>query len=228
MRSRAVWKADIRRVCAGVIALALVCVFALGLCRPALAETDGMVRVKLTRLGAPGEVSVLLDCDYYLASDPSVRLSSGEAVTVTADESGMTLSADDRRVALGQTARLMRTRSGNRGLCFLQPELSNHFCGDLGLSASGGVITAVLNIYVENYLYGVVGYAMPPSAGRAAMPVSSSTCPDTVALRKMPPQMPVRLCPGLSASSAVSPCSGVWEATQFSICAPVSDRSVNT
>ena len=169
MRSMAAWKAYIRRVCAGMIALALVCVCAFALCSAALAETDGMLRVKLTRLGAPGELSVQLDCDYYLASDPSVRLSSGDTVTISADSGGMTLADGERRVALGQTARLMRTQSGNRGLCFLQPELSNRFCGDLGLSASDGVITAVLNIYVENYLYGVVGYAMPPSSGLEAL-----------------------------------------------------------
>ena len=157
MRSMAAWKAYIRRVCAGMIALALVCVCAFALCSAALAETDGMLRVKLTRLGAPGELSVQLDCDYYLASDPSVRLSSGDTVTISADSGGMTLADGERRVALGQTARLMRTQSGNRGLCFLQPELSNRFRGDLGLSASDGVITAVLNLYVENYLYGVVG-----------------------------------------------------------------------
>lgn len=155
------------RVCALILALAFVfaCAGALG----AHAETDGMIRVKLTRLGAPKTLRLTANCDYYLASDPDVRIHSGDTVTVSALEGKLSLSGDGKTVTLGETARFMRAEPGNRGIKFIQPELSNRFCGDLGLSASGGVITAILNIYIENYLYGVVGYAMPPSAGIEAL-----------------------------------------------------------
>ena len=53
MRAMAFWKGIFRRVRAGMIALALVCVCLFGEPAPARAESDGMIRVKLTRLGAP-------------------------------------------------------------------------------------------------------------------------------------------------------------------------------
>ncbi|MBR1560659.1 MAG: SpoIID/LytB domain-containing protein, partial [Clostridia bacterium] len=172
----------IRRVCALMIALALVFV---GFAVPvtARAESDGMLRVKLTRLGAPKTIVLTADCDYTLASDPTVRVPAGETATITAEGGGMTLSLGDRSVALGDTAKLMREKPGNCGIRFTQPELSNRFCGDLGLSASDGVITAILNIYIENYLYGVVGYAMPPSAGLEALKAEAVVA-RTVALRR--------------------------------------------
>ena len=172
----------IRRVCALMIALALVFV---GFAAPvaAKAESDGMLRVKLTRLGAPKSIVLTADCDYTLASDPTVRVPAGETATITAEGGGMTLSLGDRSVALGDTAKLMREKPGNCGIRFTQPELSNRFCGDLGLSASDGVITAILNIYIENYLYGVVGYAMPPSAGLEALKAEAVVA-RTVALRR--------------------------------------------
>ncbi len=169
----------LRRVCAICVALALVFVCAEAFF-PAMAESDGMIRVRLTRLGAPTEITLAVDCDYYLAADPTVRVGSGDTVTFTAGANGLAMVVGSKKVALGDTAKLMRAQSGNRGIRFMQPELSNRFCGDLGLSASGGVISAILNIYVENYLYGVVGYAMPPSADIEALKaqaVASRTSP---------------------------------------------------
>lgn len=173
---------DFRRVCAMMLALALLFVGSIDIF-PARAESDGMIRVRLTRLGAPAAITLTVDCEYYLAADPTVRIESGETVTFTAGSNGLALSTDGRKVALGDTARLMRAQSGNRGVRFIQPELSNRFCGDLGLSASGGVISTVLNIYVENYLYGVVGYAMPPSADIEALK-AQAVASRTFALRR--------------------------------------------
>lgn len=172
----------LRRVCAMMIALALVFVCSMAFF-PAKAESDGMIRVRLTRLGAPSAITLAVDCEYYLAADPTVRIESGETVTVTAGSNGLALDLGDKKVALGDTARLMRAQTGNRGIRFMQPELSNRFCGDLGLSASGGVISAILNIYVENYLYGVVGYAMPPSADIEALK-AQAVASRTFALRR--------------------------------------------
>ena len=167
MHIRTAENREIRCVRALLFALALV--FALLMSGEARAETSGMLRVKLTRLGAPKAIVLEPDCDYCLASDDAVRLVAGEKATLTASEDGLTLTVGDERKELGETALFMRTESGNQGVRFLQPELSNRFCGDLGFSASGGFITAILNIYIENYLYGVVGYAMPPSAGLEAL-----------------------------------------------------------
>ena len=73
-----------RRVCAVVLALTLVFISFFVFPSPARAETDGMVRVRLTRLGAPDAVTLKADCDYYLASDPTVRIRAGERMTVSA------------------------------------------------------------------------------------------------------------------------------------------------
>ena len=183
MRLRAFWTKHTNRVRAGIIALALVCVCIFGPMPAAEAETDGMIRVSLTRLGAPGEVVLSVDCDYYLASDPGVRISSGQKVTVSADGDSLTLKLDGKKYSLGRTVKLMRSQTGNRGIRFEQPDLSGRFCGDLGLAATGGVITAILNIYIENYLYGVVGYAMPPSSGIEALKAQAIAA-RTYAMRK--------------------------------------------
>ena len=72
-----------RRVRALFVALALVFVF-ISAFIPARAESDGMIRVRLTRLGAPESLTLAVDCEYYLAADPTVRVESGETVTITA------------------------------------------------------------------------------------------------------------------------------------------------
>ena len=121
-----------RCVCALLAALALVFVSSVAFMAPALAESDGMIRVRLTRLGAPSAITMKADCDYYLASDPSVRVAAGREMTISASGGALTLRSGKIRLSLGETAKLMRARSGNAGVRFLRPELSNRFCGDLG------------------------------------------------------------------------------------------------
>ena len=164
MRTRFHWKAAC--ACAAVIALALLaCLSALA----ARAEADGMLRVKLARLGSPEAIRLSADCDYYLAEDPSVRIPANTEITVYARNGSLALSAGGRESPLGASAHLMRSAPGNSGISFLSPALSNRFCGDLYLSASGNVITTVLHIFVEDYLYGVVGCEMAPSSGIEAL-----------------------------------------------------------
>ena len=164
MRTRFHWKAAC--ACAAVIALALLaCLSALA----ARAEADGMLRVKLARLGSPEAIRLSADCDYYLAEDPSVRIPANTEITVSARNGSLALSAGGRESPLGASAHLMRSAPGNSGISFLSPALSNRFCGDLYLSASGNVITTVLHIFVEDYLYGVVGCEMAPSSGIEAL-----------------------------------------------------------
>ena len=171
------------RVCAAIAALALVLLSAFLIVPEARAEMDGMVRVKLTRLGAPEAITMTADCDYYLAADASVRVAAGTQLTVSAQADGLTLRFGEQKMALGGSVKLMRAASGNRGMRFLKPELSGRFCGDLGFSASGGVVSAVLHIYIENYLYGVVGYEMPPLNAIEALK-AQAVAARTYALRK--------------------------------------------
>lgn len=172
----------IHRVRALMLALALV--FARFCDLPASAETDGMLRVLLTRLGAQETLIWTANCDYYLAADPSVRIAAGDEVSVTAGENGLTLSFDGQRVTPGTSAKLLRATAGDGGIRFTKPELSNRFCGDIGLSASGGVISAILNIYIEDYLRGTVGYAMPPSSSIEALKAMAIAARTTVLRRR--------------------------------------------
>ena len=163
---------EIQRGGSGARAKALWAALALLAClllASARAETDGMVRVKLTRLGSPSALELRADCDYRLASDPSVRVPAGTDMTVTASGGALTLSWGGLFADLGPSAQLLRCESGAHGVSFSAPALSNRFCGDLYLSASGDVITTVLHIYVEDYLCGVVGCEMAPSSGLEAL-----------------------------------------------------------
>ena len=147
------------------VALAL---FAL-LFAAARAESDGMLRVKLARLGAPAALTLRANCDYILASDASVRVPSGTEMTVSAKDGNLTLTVGGRSASLGASACFMREGSGNNGAVFTSPALSNRFCGDLYMAASGGTVATMLRIYIEDYLYGVVGNEMSPSSGVEAL-----------------------------------------------------------
>ena len=155
--------------CARILIAALALLSCFGALNGALAEADGMLRVKLARLGSPQAIAMVADCDYYLAADPSVRVDAGEALTLTASGGSLTLSTKDGSVSLGASARLMRSVPGASGMRFTAPALQNRFCGDLGFTASGDVITTVLRIYIEDYLRGVVGYELAPNSGLEAL-----------------------------------------------------------
>lgn len=150
-----------------IAALALFALLLIG--ARARAESDGTLRVKLTRLGAPDEISMCADCDYALASEPSIRVPAGAEMRVRASGGALTLYVDDASIPLGSQARLLRGAGNVHGISFLSPALSNRFCGDLTLSASGDVVAAVLDIYIEDYLRGVVGCEMAPSSGLEAL-----------------------------------------------------------
>lgn len=159
-----------RNACArvGMAALALLlCLWTLS----ARAETDGMLRVMLARLGSPSEIRMCADCDYTVAADPSLRIPAGSTVTLVADDGNLTLTADDLDLSLspGDTLLLRRDGAGSVGMQFLSPALSNRFCGDLCFTATGDAINTLLRIYVEDYLYGAVGCAIAPSSPLEAL-----------------------------------------------------------
>ena len=153
--------------CARILCIALA-LFAL-LFAAARAEYDGMLRVKLARLGSPGTLTMRANCDYALATDTPVRIPSGTKVTLSARAGSLTLAIGDKHINLGPSATLRRGETGSAGMTFITPALSNRFCGDLCLTASGDSISAVLRIYIEDYLYGVVGNEMSPSSGIEAL-----------------------------------------------------------
>ena len=149
----------------------------------ARAETDGTLRVKLTRLGAPSEITLRASCDYAL-SGGALRIPAGKDAVIAASGGGLVLRTGREETPLGEQALLTREGSGTDGLSFLSPALSNRFCGDLALSASGDVVTAILNIDVEDYLCGVVGYEMAPSSGLEALKAQAVVARNYALMRK--------------------------------------------
>lgn len=164
---RAATQRRIFNACARILCVALA-LFVLPLAA-AHGGSSGMLRIKLARLGSPASVTMQANCDYTLAADPAVRIPSGSEMTFSANGGNLTLTVGGRSVGLGASARLRRVGAGTTGVTFLSPALSNRFCGDLILSASGGTVSAILRIYIENYLYGVVGNEMPPSSDIEAL-----------------------------------------------------------
>ena len=150
----------------GIAVLALLS--CLGPCA-ARAESDGMLRVKLARLGSPSAIEMHADCDYLLVADPAMRIPAGTVMTLAAADGRLTFTVGSRAVNLGDTVHLRRDGVGSVGMQFTSPALSNRFCGDLYFSASGNVITTLLRVYVEDYLYGVVGYELAPSSPLEAL-----------------------------------------------------------
>ena len=150
-----------------LLAMAMAALLALAFA--ACAEEDGMLRVLLTRLGAPSEIEMRADCDYVLQGDDALRIPAGTTIRVAARDGRLTLTAGDESRALGQTASLCRVGAGASGMAFAAPTLSNVFCGDLALTANESVVSAVLDIYIEDYLYGVVGYEMAPGSAAEAL-----------------------------------------------------------
>ena len=127
----------------------------------AQAASDGMIRVKLSRLGSPSSVTFKTSGAYTVNGE---RLSDGASATVSLSAGVLTLTSGGRTLASGTSLSVNRTSGGTScGVRFTSPSLGNLFCGDLSFTASGGSIQTVLRIYIETYLYGVVPYEMSNS-----------------------------------------------------------------
>ena len=151
-----------RRTAATLVALALfLCCFPAP--EAALAASDGMVRVRLTRLGARSSLSFTTTCAYYVDGNTARAIPAGAQATVEATGGQLYLTVNGSLTALGASCTLARGEGGARGIRFTSPSVSGLYCGDLMLSVSGGSIVPILRIYIEDYLYGVVGYEMSAS-----------------------------------------------------------------
>ena len=164
--------AAMKRIGAFVLAF-LFAFFALPVFEPAHADSSGMLRVRLTRLGTPSSITMQADCGYVLSGDMPMNIPAGTRFTVSASGGSLTFSCNGVSVDAPSGTKLLRTGGGTSGIKFISPSLSNVFCGDLILHASGSAITAVLEIYLETYLYGVVPFEMSNSFPLAALKVQA-------------------------------------------------------
>ena len=129
----------------------------------AAAASDGMIRVRLTRLGSRSSLSFTPTCAYYVDGNTARPIPAGAQATVEAVGGELYLTVNGALTSLGSSCTLARSQRGACGIRFTSPAYSSLYCGDLMLSVSGGSIVPILRIYVEDYLYGVVGYEMSNS-----------------------------------------------------------------
>jgi SpoIID/LytB domain protein len=83
-------------------------------------------------------------------------------VTVTLSSGKLTLKGGSETIS-ATSITINRAKAGTGGVKFTSPTLSNVFCGDMTFSISSSVIMVVMRTFVEDYLYGVVGYEMSNS-----------------------------------------------------------------
>ena len=129
----------------------------------ALAESDGMVRVKLSRLGSPTRLVFTTGCPYFINNSANDKIPSGATVTVTLENGRFTLQAGNINRDMGNEFTINRKNGGVSGVRFTSPAMANVYTGDFKFSKSSGKIMTVMTTYVEDYLYGVVGYEMSNS-----------------------------------------------------------------
>ncbi len=127
----------------------------------ALAAQDGMIRVKLTRLGTRQSISFRTNCAYAIGGSTGRRIPSGANCTVTLSGGGLTLTVNGAQAAAGVSLELRRGSSGGaNGATFTSPSYSGVYPGDLLFSVSSGSIQTVLRAYIEDYVVGVVACEM--------------------------------------------------------------------
>ena len=112
----------------------------------AQAESDGMIRVKLTKLGSGLSSITLKTSGGYACAGKTIA--SGSTVTVAQSGSGLTLSVNGQTVTSGSQIALNRLSGGlSSGVKFTSPSKSNTFHADLIFSVNGGIQT-VARMYI--------------------------------------------------------------------------------
>ena len=138
------------------------------LCPAGAQERSGMLRVCLTTL-PPEAIHVEVAGSYTLGAD-GAALSYGEVLHVRPGAKGLSLESSRGTKAEGKTITLRRhIAPGENGLRIREARIpANLFPGDLELTAGQAGVEAVLHLYIEDYLLGVVPYEMddgfPPAA----------------------------------------------------------------
>lgn len=137
---------------------------------------NGMVRVYLSSLGNPSRLDLTVVGNYSISTTGEF-ISSGSSLTVgfSSSTGAITLTHNGVKTNMGTSFSLRRhSASGTNGIKISQARESNNpYPGDLTFKAvsSGGGYTlyTIANIYIENYLYGVLPYEMGNSTNIEAL-----------------------------------------------------------
>ena len=153
---------------------------------------NGMVRVYLSSLSNPTQLDITVSGSYTINGDTNLALSSGSAVRVRFDTATgeISLTRNGQTSAMGQAVAFRRhAATETSGLKIAQARKSgNLYPGDLYLTAqksgSGYRLYAIVHVYIEYYLNGVLPYEMGSGAPAEALK-AQAVAARTYTLNKM-------------------------------------------
>lgn len=170
----------------------LLCV--IFICSPILTQAaarsggtlSGTVRVYLSSMAANASLTLNIAGSYSIGGDSSRALNRGEQITVTNSGSTLYMNRNGVSQAMGSSFKLRRhSTSGENGIRISQARNSaNLYPGDLELRARNGNVQAILHVYIEDYLRGVVPYEMSNSFPIEALK-AQAVAARTYTLKKM-------------------------------------------
>ena len=133
---------------------------------PSEIEDDGVVRVYLSSLSAPQQLTLTLDGCYTVEHDAGFRFARGTHIALTDGGESVWLTVGGLTLDMGASLTLTRQYDGGEenGLRIAKTGRDALYAGDLTVRREeGGGLCAVLSIHMEDYLCGVVAYEMSDS-----------------------------------------------------------------
>ncbi len=131
---------------------------------PAARKADGMLRVWLQSLGAVKALGLTLEGAYTVEGDRGFRFEPGTEIKLGADGGSIALEVGGATIDMGGGFTLIRHLSadGTVGGAYIhESEKDTLYCGDLVFSLrQDGCLRVIVNMQIEDYLYGVVPYEM--------------------------------------------------------------------
>ena len=157
-----------RRLSAFILAL---CLCFAAPCAAVKAETvsaaqkaDGTLRVWLQSLGAVKALGLTLAGSYTVEGDRGFRFEPGTEIKLGADGGSIALEVGGATIDMGGGFTLTRhlDADGAAGGAYIhESEKDTLYCGDLVFSLrQDGCLRVIVNMQIEDYLYGVVPYEM--------------------------------------------------------------------
>lgn len=153
---------------------------------------NGMVRVYLSSMGSPTSLDITIAGSYSTSGNAELNLTNGETVNVSFNTTTgqITMNRGTQSYAMGQSMAFRRhAATGSNGLRIAQTRMpENLYPGDLYLtvqqSGDSWKLYAIVHVYMEYYLYGVVPYEMGNSANIEALK-AQAVAARTYTLNKM-------------------------------------------
>ena len=169
-----------------LLALAAVFALALGFFTPAASADapaaapltagsarNGMVRVRLSSLGAPAVLNLTVYGSYTVNGQSEKQIASGSKVTVRYDKASGALSLTCGGVTanMGASFKLRRhAADGQNGVKIAQGRVpGNLYPGDFLFTVRNGTYYIIAYVYMEDYLCGVLPYEMGASSPLEAL-----------------------------------------------------------